>query len=458
MDSRSLEKNSRENKGFSREELLNACKIKEKALEDALKREEALKTIINNSPVTVFLWKNEEKWPVEYVSENVIRFGYTADDFVRDGLLYGDIIHPGDLKMVEEELDRRIREGAVDFNTEYRVLAKAGELHWVNERTFIQRDDSGEITHYQGIVLDVTARKESEEALKKALEKVEVLETIVNNSPAVVFLWENEVNWPAVFVSENITQFGYTTRDFLSEDILYGNILHPDDLERVIKELSRCIEAGYTDFTMEYRIFTKEGKLRWVDERTFIQRDREGRVTYLQGIVVDISARKEAEQFLEIERALGTTLSSTWSLKTMLEEVLNACLQADGIDSGGIYLVDELLDQINLVAYRGFSSEFVERVSIFKAESSEAGRIMKETPTYELSFFSEKLLEEVLGEEGLQGVAVIPLKYKGEIIGSLNLASHSTKEIAPNIRVFLETIALQAVNYIAPIRIEAELV
>ncbi|MDD4498599.1 MAG: GAF domain-containing protein, partial [Methanosarcinaceae archaeon] len=166
----------------------------------------------------------------------------------------------------------------------------------------------------------------------------------------------------------------------------------------------------------------------------------------------------EAEQFLEIDRALGTTLSSTWSLKTRLEEVLNACLQADGIDSGGIYLVDELLDQINLVAYRGFSSEFVERVSIFKAESSEAGRIMKETPTYELSFFSEKLLEEVLGAEGLQGVAVIPLKYKGEIIGSLNLASHSTKEIAPNIRVFLETIALQAVNYIAPIRIEAELV
>ncbi|MDD4498621.1 MAG: histidine kinase, partial [Methanosarcinaceae archaeon] len=60
MDSRSLEKNSRINKGFSREGLLTSCKIKEKALEDALKREEALKTVINNSPVTVFVWKNEE--------------------------------------------------------------------------------------------------------------------------------------------------------------------------------------------------------------------------------------------------------------------------------------------------------------------------------------------------------------------------------------------------------------
>ncbi|MDD4331894.1 MAG: GAF domain-containing protein, partial [Methanosarcinaceae archaeon] len=96
-------------------------------------------------------------------------------------------------------------------------------------------------------------------------------------------------------------------------------------------------------------------------------------------------------------------------------------------------------------------------VSTLKAESSEAQQIMKENPTYELSFFSEKLLEEALEKEGLKGVAVIPLKYKEEVIGSLNLASHSTPEIAPNIRTFLETIALQAVNYIAPIRIEADL-
>lgn len=457
MDSRNLEKNSRINKGLSKEELLDTCKREERALEDALKREKTLKTVINNSPVIVFLWKYEEKWPVEYVSENVIQFGYTAEDFVSGGLLYGDIIHPEDLKRVEEELDRQTREGAVDFNIEYRILAKAGNTRWVSERTFIQRDATGEITHYQGIILDVTAKKENEEALKKALEEVEVLNTVINNSPAVVFLWKNEKKWPAVFVSENIVQFGYTSQDFLSENVLYGEILHPDDFERVIKELSRCIKEGYNDFMMEYRLFTKDGKLRWVDERTFIQRDPKGEATHLQGIVVDVTARKEAEQLLEIERALGTSLSSTWSLQTMLEEVLNACFQVEGIDSGGIYLVDELVDKINLVAHRGFSTEFVEKVSTFEAGSSEARQITREKPSYKLSFFSEKLLGEALGEEGLRGVAVIPLKYKGEIIGSLNLASHNMEEFAPNIRTFLETIALQAVNYIAPIRIEADL-
>ena len=87
-----------------------------KALYAVLEKEEALKTIINNSQVVAFLWKNGEKWPVEFVSENVLNFGYTVEDFILGRVLYGDIIHPDDFKSVKEELDKKIKSGAPDFN------------------------------------------------------------------------------------------------------------------------------------------------------------------------------------------------------------------------------------------------------------------------------------------------------------------------------------------------------
>lgn len=63
-------------------------------------------------------------------------------------------------------------------------------------------------------MLDITERKESEEALRKSFETQKLLRTIINNSQAVAFLWENKENLPAKYVSENVTQFGYTVEDF----------------------------------------------------------------------------------------------------------------------------------------------------------------------------------------------------------------------------------------------------
>ena len=428
----------------------------EEELEKTLKMQKMLTTVINNSPAVIFLWRNEKYWPAVFVSDNVIRFGYTVDDFLSQTIQYGKIIHPDDLEKVEEELERSIQKGEVSFNSEYRIFTKAGDVRWINERTFIQREGDGKVSCFQGIVLDITPKKKVEEALRKSLEMQKLLKTIINKSPAVAFTWKNMENWPAEFVSENVTQFGYTVEDFTSGNVLYGNIIHKDDIKAVIENLARSIREGYDSFEMEYRIFTGNGRMRWVEERTFIQRDDKGDVAHFQGIVVDVTERKEAQKMLEIQRGLGISLSTTWNLQTMLNRILDACLQIEEIDAAGIYLKDELLDQVNLVAQRGLSPEFVKSVSTYKADSPEARQIWTEKPVYKLGFFSEKMAD-LIRKEKITSVAVIPMKYRGEIIGSLNFASHTTDRISQNIRNFLESVALQVVNYIAPIRIAADL-
>jgi PAS domain-containing protein len=141
----------------------------------------------------------------------------------------------------KEELERSIQKGEVSFNSEYRLLTKVGDVRWVNERTFIQREGDGEVTCYQGTVLDITPKKIVEEALRKSIEMQKILKTIINKSPAVAFLWKNKENWPSEFVSENVTQFGYTVDDFTSGNILYGNIIHKDDIKAVIENLSEAV-------------------------------------------------------------------------------------------------------------------------------------------------------------------------------------------------------------------------
>ena len=427
----------------------------EKELGKTLEIQKMLTTTVNNSPAVIFLWKNEKYWPVIFVSDNVVQFGYTVDDFLSQKIQYGKIIHPDDLERVEEELDRSIHKGEVSFNSEYRIFTKAGDILWVNERTFIQREWDGEVTCFQGIVLDITRRKKTEEALRKSLEMQKILRAIINKSPAVAFSWVNLENWPVDFVSENVTQFGYSVEDFLSGNILYGNIIHRKDIQAVIENLAHSVRQGYDSFEMEYRIFTGDGGIRWVEERTFIERNIRGEVTHFQGIIIDVTERKEAQKMLDIQRELGAFLSTTWNLQIMLNQILDACMKIEEIDAAGIYLKDELLDQINLVAHRGLSPEFINSILTYRADSPEARQIWTEKPVYSMDFFSEKMAD-LIRKEKITAVAVIPLKHRGEIIGYLNFASHTADKISQNVRSFLESVALQVVNYIAPICIVAD--
>lgn len=135
-------------------------------------------------------------------------------------------------------------------------------------------------------------------ALEKAKQLTKEMENVVNSSPVIVFKWKAEKNWPVEFVSENISQFGYSSEDFENGTITYGDMVVSGDLEIVEEKLAEAIENGETEFTCEYRIITRDGDIRWVDERTFIGRYAEGNVKDLQGIVVNIDERKRAEEAL----------------------------------------------------------------------------------------------------------------------------------------------------------------
>ena len=144
---------------------------------------------------------------------------------------------------------------------------------------------------------NISLRKEIE-ARKKAEKAVKEAHTIINRSPAVAFLWKNAEGWPVEFASDNVRDlFGYEVEEFLSGKIPYAQVVHPDDLERLGEEVTRYTkEEGREEFDHEpYRIVTKDGEVKWLDDMTFIRRNEKGEITHYEGIVLDITERMKAE-------------------------------------------------------------------------------------------------------------------------------------------------------------------
>ncbi len=239
--------------------------------------------------VIVFLWKAEEGWPVEIVSENIAQFGYSQKEFAGEMRKYADIVHPDDIERVKYHLDEVCASGAKDFTDSYRILTASGDIRRVLEKTLIERDLNGEITHLQGFVIDIT---------EQFGEIKDYSDFTIPTEPVIIFVWKAERGWPVEYVSEEIRHLGYDPEEFLSGSIDYASIIHQSDLPNVVTNLDARVKEGYDNFDQEYRIYTKSGEIRNVVEHTFIVRDDEGKAISYQGIIEEITSKTDPELVL----------------------------------------------------------------------------------------------------------------------------------------------------------------
>ncbi len=131
--------------------------------------------VVENSHVVLFRCKATAGWPVELVSRNIVLFGYTQDEFLSGAINYASIIHPDDMARVNAEMEQYVASGVKQLLQEYRILTKDGETRWIIDQTFSEKDERGAITHYEGIIIDVTEHKLAEEQLAQQKRQLEEL-------------------------------------------------------------------------------------------------------------------------------------------------------------------------------------------------------------------------------------------------------------------------------------------
>jgi PAS domain S-box-containing protein len=166
---------------------------------------------------------------------------------------------------------------------------------------------------------------------------VGILEQIVRRSPSIAFRLRAAPGYPIEYVSENVSQLGYLVDDFYSGRKTLLDVVHPEDRQRVATKINNVakVDKDQTEFSQEYRIISGSGTTCWLDERMWVIRNDRGAISHYEGIVIDITKRKLAEEKLEKEKTQRAFVLETFG-SYLSDEIVTEILESPGgIDLGG---------------------------------------------------------------------------------------------------------------------------
>lgn len=232
-----------------------------------------------------------------------------------------DCLHPDDRSRTDAAVTHAL-EAKVDFDIEYRVIWPDRSIHWIAAKGRGFYNGSGEPMQMMGITLDITERKEIEEALRQSEERFRQL---AENIQAVFWI-SNPMTRQLLYVSPAYQDVWGRSCQSLYDD--YGEwiaAIHPDDRDRMRTILLE--EACDDEFAAEYRVIRPDGSVRWVRDRGFPVRDEAGIVCRVTGIAEDITEQKQAEaereQLLAREQAARAEAETANQMKDEFLAVLS---------------------------------------------------------------------------------------------------------------------------------------
>ena len=135
-----------------------------------------------------------------------------------------------------------------------------------------------------------------EEAVEERTRELSNANIIVQNSPVILYRLRGEPSFPLIYVSHNITKLGHDPKSLLASPSWSQSLIYPDDQAKVREAMARILDRDAEGASIEFRLCTGDGALRWVENRYVPVRDKEGRLIEVEGIIIDITERKAAEE------------------------------------------------------------------------------------------------------------------------------------------------------------------
>ncbi len=313
----------------------------QRRMKEALRKsEEKYRSIFENSEIGIFQSTPSGKF-IDVNPALAHMLGYENPQEVIDSI--DDIA-----EQVYAESERRdeivqlIRnsEGVVRFENHY--LRRDGEEWTAYLHLRVVRDKDGNPLYLEGFVEDVTESKRTEKALRESEEKYRAL---VENINDIIFAVDDARKITYINpVAERI--LGYTPAEIIGRD--FREIVYHRDLSDFEWAFSKALNGHFC--SSEYRLKKKSGELCWV-RGSSQQAIQNGRIIGVQGILTDITARKDFEQ--AIQQRLKTLSAPDISLAdvkfeeivdlTTLQNLLDSFYEATGLPTAILNLAEEVL-------------------------------------------------------------------------------------------------------------------
>ena len=267
--------------------------IQEK-IEKIKESEEQYRSLVRNIPGITYRCRCDEHWTMEFVSDEIEKVTlYPASDFIEHSVRsFLSIIHKEDQQRVGDIITRAV-ENKEFFILEYRIVTADGNIRWVLEHGQCVANEQGEALFLDGVIIDITERKEAE-------EQVRFLSSITEYSTDSILV--ADCTFSTTYVNDAFVKlFGYSQNEMIGKN---PGILNVEPLSEIIQQkIEKTVSSGqeYLGGALNRR---KDGSTFDCEYKIMPLIDQSGQIYSYLGVQRDITDRKEAEEELSETKAL----------------------------------------------------------------------------------------------------------------------------------------------------------
>lgn len=251
--------------------------------------QQQLRNVIDNIQGVVYRCKFDQYYTMEFLSQGIVQLtGYEEEDLIDNKTLSFASLIPEDHRMNFEEL-------ADVFEIEYPIITKNKTIKWVMDRAKVIFDNDGNRKSIEGIISDITKRKELESELLRSQTQ---LMHITRNISEVVFLMDTD--YRIQFVNETIYQVvGVTQDQFIANPSLLFDLIHSSDRQRANDKFD---EYQVTGIFNEVCAIHRNGNVCWIQCIIKPVIDAERNVEMHVGSIIDVT--KSVEATIELQQSV----------------------------------------------------------------------------------------------------------------------------------------------------------
>jgi len=389
---------------INRNKVLRNNKIKFDETKRQLEESEMLfRTIFEQAPLGISIGDSDEfakefstKFqPVNKMYEKIL--GRTKEEMA--GMDWKSVTHPDDIENDAMQLKRLLTHEIDNYSLEKRYIKPDGSYTWVNMVMARLNLGNSSTQTRMCIVQDITNKKMAEESLRESERSKAVL---LSHLPGTAYRCLPDKSRTMQFMSDGCFKLtGYYPEDFINNKISYSDLIMPEHRSIVWKEWER-VQNLKTPFRYEYEIISASGECKWVSELGQSIYDEDGRIEALEGIIFDITERKNREEQVKYlsEHDFLTDLYNRKYFdneKNRLDDI-NDCLPVTVIivNINGMRLINDAFgydegDQVIKEAAKIVENSCRKSDIIARTAGDEFSIIMKNTGSYDGTYVQREL-------------------------------------------------------------------
>ncbi|MFT3737404.1 MAG: PAS domain S-box protein [Breznakibacter sp.] len=315
--------------------------------------------------------------------------GYSTSEFGKTRDLWQKIIFPDDLKQVQIYTKSALINNLHD-SIEHRIIHRDGNVKWVRNTIVAKKDNQGLVIGYDSLISDITTRKTAEDALRISEERYRTVTTLSGHVIYDINLDNHKVLWTGAVESV----LGYSESEFSQPGPLFWEEITCQEDKTKVTALFKELVHGKKPFKAEYRLVTKDGTTKWIDNQCYILPLIPDNPARAIGVIKDVTLKKDIERQIlsnvikaeekerinfsqEIHDGLGPLLSAIKMYAQWLS-IPNTRIDRDEVHKDLEKLINEATQTVRDISFK-LSPHVLRSYGLIEAVKSYVERIAQST-------------------------------------------------------------------------------